>query len=489
MENKIKTLYILSIAAILAFLGMQAYWLYTRYEYSLKDYEEKAETAVANALIEYDKARSRGSSNQSDTLRVMSSFNMNHDTDSLGKQIRKVTVSTKVIKGRDLLKIKGNRKLTPEEMAKLEKIVLDSLEKTETKRATLDVTSAPSDGAAWSAMKNFELEVQSPFTVAGIDSILKKENISADVYLIETDSVWKPISSRHSSLISPRLKITTHYSELEHKAVVVDCQIPVAEIIKEMGWTLLLAFILSLFLILCLAWQIKTIVKLTRLDKMRNSFITTMIHELKRPITTLKMCVSGIDNEKMMEDSQLRHEMACETRNALDNLSAYFSKLRDITFNDVEQIPLHITSFNLANLVDEVSKSIALPSHKHVAFENHIPEDLEISADRTHMTNIIINLIENAIKYSGQEVTVGISSESSADEVAIKITDDGNGIPAGSQNKIFDRFYRGNASSSDIPGMGLGLAYVKLLVEAHGGCISVESSESIGSTFIIKLPQ
>lgn len=339
-------------------------------------------------------------------------------------------------------------------------------------------------------MKNFELEVQSPFTVEGIDSILKKENIGADISLIVTDSItWKPISTRHSSLIYPRLKITTFYSELEHKAVLIDCRIPIAEIIKEMGWTLLLAFILSLFLILCLVWQIKTIVKLTRLDKMRNSFITTMIHELKRPITTLKICVSGIDNEKMMENALLRHEMASETRMALDNLAAYFSKLRDITFNNVEQIPLYITSFNLANLVGEVSRSIALPSNKHVTFENSIPEDLEISADRTHMTNIIINLIENAIKYSGQEVTVRISAESTAEGIAIRIADNGNGIPMGSQDKIFDRFYRGSASSSDIPGMGLGLAYVRLLVDAHGGDISVESSENIGSTFTINLPQ
>ncbi len=490
MENKIKTLYILSIAAILAFLGMQAYWLYTRYEYSLKDYEDRAEIAVANALIEYDKARSRKSTIQSDTIRVMSSFNMNHDIDSLGKAIRKVTVSTKVLRGKDLLKIKEKRQLTPEEMAKLEKIVMDSIERTEAKHATLDVTTAPSDGAAWSSMKNFELEVQSPFTVEGIDSILKKENIIADVSLLVTDSMsWKPISTRHSSLIHPRIKITTHYSELEHKAVVIDCRIPVSEIIKEMGWTLLIASILSLFLILCLVWQIKTIVKLTRLDKMRNSFITTMIHELKRPITTLKMCVSGIDNDNMMEDANFRHELTRETRIALDNLSAYFSKLRDITFNNVEQIPLYITSFNLANLVDDVFKSITIPSNKHVILENDIPKDIEISADHTHLTNIITNLIENAIKYSGYEITVKISSEISAEGIFIKIADNGYGISDTEQHKIFDRFYRGKASSTDIPGMGLGLAYVKLLVDAHGGEISVESTENIGSTFTIKLPQ
>lgn len=256
-----------------------------------------------------------------------------------------------------------------------------------------------------------------------------------------------------------------------------------------MGWTLALAVVLSLFLILCLVWQIRTIVKLTRLDKMRNSFITTMIHELKRPISTLKMCVSGIDNDKLMEDAQLRHELTGETRMALDNLSAYFSKLRDITFNNVEQIPLSVSSFDLATLVDSVIKSITVPSTKDVVFENTVPEDFEISADRSHLMNILSNLIENAIKYSGSNVAIKINAVRRSDGYEINIEDNGNGIPAADINKIFNRFYRGKASTSDIPGMGLGLAYVKLLTDAHGGEISVDSTEGAGSSFSIKLPQ
>lgn len=159
-----------------------------------------------------------------------------------------------------------------------------------------------------------------------------------------------------------------------------------------MGWTLVLAFVLSLFLILCLVWQIKTIVKLTRLDKMRNSFISTMIHELKRPISTLKMCVSGIDNDKLVQDNQLRHELTGEIRIALDNLSAYFSKLRDITFNNVEQIPLNITSFSLYELIDNVITSIQLPSSKEVVFENNVTEDIDVSADRSHLNKYTYQL-------------------------------------------------------------------------------------------------
>lgn len=490
MEHRIKILYILSIIAILAFLGMQGYWLYARFEYSIKDYEDRAESAVINALAEYNKARTRKSSTKSNEIRIQSTYNMNHNTDSVGRATRKVSVTTRVIEGKEVLGIKEDRKLTPEEMDRLQKIVLDSIDVVEEKRASLDVTSAPSDGAAWTAMHNFELEVQSPFTVEGIDSLLAAEGIDADVSLVVTDSLsWNPVMIRHSSVLSPRFKIINHYSELEYKAAVIECRIPTSELLRDMGWTLLLATIISLFLIYCLAWQIKTIAKLTRIDKMRNSFITTMIHELKRPISTLKMCVSGIDNDKLMEDTQLRHELTSETRIALDNLSAYFSKLRDITFNNVEQIPLNITSFNLSELAEEALKSVPVPGDKHITFENDIPDSLEISSDRSHLANAITNLVENAVKYSGDQVVIKISAELTHDSITIKIADNGNGIPAADRNRIFDRFYRGKASKTDIPGMGLGLTYVKLLVNAHGGEISVDSAEGVGSTFTIKLPQ
>ena len=386
--------------------------------------------------------------------------------------------------------IAEERKLTPEEMKKLQELVMDSLDMVDAKIATVDASGAPSDGVAWNAMRNFDNEIQSPFTTEGIDSILRKGNLNAVITLVLQDSVtWEPVAIRHSSVVSPRFKVITPYSELEKKAVVIECEIPSSEILSSMGWTLALAVVLSLFLILCLVWQINTIVRLTRLDKMRNSFITTMIHELKRPISTLKMCVSGIDNDKLMEDAQLRHELTGETRKALDNLSAYFSKLRDITFNNVDQIPLNVTSINLFELVDSVITSIQLPSSKNVVFENNVPCKLEVSADRSHLMNILTNLIENAVKYSGEDVMIKIYAEAISEGIKILVEDNGNGIASTDQSKIFNRFYRGKASTTDIPGMGLGLAYVKLLTDAHGGEISVESTEGVGSSFSIKLPQ
>lgn len=489
MEKKIKTLYILSIAAILAFLGMQVYWLYGRYEYTLSEYENISCEIISNAIAEYNNERARHSVVKK-IARTQSSYQMNTDVDSAGNRRRNVTVTTKEIDGRKLLGIAEKRDLTPEEIKRLQDLVLDSIDMVDAKIATVDATSAPSDGIAWNAMRNFDSEIQSPFTTVGIDSILRKSNLNAEITLILLDSVtWETVTIRHSSVISPRFSVTTPYSELERKAVVIECEIPSSEILRSMGWTLVLASVISLFLILCLVWQIKTIVRLTRLDRMRNMFITTMIHELKRPISTLKMCVSGIENEKMLADKDVKAELMGATRTALDNLSAYFSKLRDITFNRVEQIPLNIISFNLAQLVSDVVSTIQKPSGKTIAFENRVKDNIQVSADRSHLFNIINNLIENSIKYSGDTVSINVGATVSDNEVSVTVTDTGNGIPLSDQSKIFTRFYRGRAVDTDIPGMGLGLSYVKLLVEAHGGSITVDSIPGAGTSFTFTIPQ
>lgn len=290
-------------------------------------------------------------------------------------------------------------------------------------------------------------------------------------------------------MIHPTAKVVFPYSELERKSTEIEVSIPVGYVLNGMLGTLAVAVILSCFLILCLVFQIATVMKLSRLDRMRSSFITTMIHELKRPISTLKMCVSGLENERLMEDSVLKKEIMVETRQALDNLSAYFSKLRDITFNNVEQIPLNIQSVNLHKLFNDVSSSISVPSDKTVEIINDISRSLEISADATHLYNILNNLVENAMKYSGESVEIRAAASVGNEDVEIRISDTGNGISSGDLSHIFERFYRGNAASGDKPGMGLGLAYVKLLVEAHGGVIKVESEEGRGTCFKIKLPQ
>lgn len=231
MEKRIKTLYIATIIAIIAFLAMQMYWLYSRYEYSLREYEHHTEAIIADALVEYNKARTKNV-----IAKINSSYRMSHGVDSAGHSSRKVIVSSTVMDGRKLLGINEKRNLTEEEMDRLVKLVSDSMEQVEEKRLSVDASTAPSDGIAWAAMQNFDLEIQSPFTVQGIDSLLKKENINANISLITTDSLmWKSVTLSHKSAVNPYFQVISPYSELERKAVKIDCRIPTADVVREMG--------------------------------------------------------------------------------------------------------------------------------------------------------------------------------------------------------------------------------------------------------------
>ena len=124
-----------------------------------------------------------------------------------------------------------------------------------------------------------------------------------------------------------------------------------------------------------------------------------------------------------------------------------------------------------------------------MSVNNDISPEAIVSADRSHLYNILNNLVENAVKYSGAEVEINAAAREKEGFVELSVCDNGFGIPSGDVKHVFKRFYRGKALAGEQPGMGLGLAYVKLLVEAHGGDISVDSTEGRGTCFTIKLPQ
>lgn len=492
MEKRIKALYIITIIAILAFLGMQAYWLYGRYEFSLNEYETNAYKTMVQLMSELGQNRPETPDEKGRVSTRRSTYNFNKDVDSVGKVRKTATIISQKYFAHELLGIKENRPLTEEEQERVAKMFIENKDLEETNRESYDASNAPSDGAIWSALKNVDAEMASPLKAEYVDSIFSENGLDVNASLIVTDSmVWTPSMVHHATVFNPTTVVSVPYSELEKKSAVIEYRLPVAKIFEGMQGSLIVVALLSLFLIICLMLQFATILKLSRLDKMRNSFTTTMIHELKRPISTLKMCVSGIENDKMMAQPDVKAELVAETRNALDNLSSYFSKLRDITFNNVEQIPLNISQFGLRELVESTCRNTSVPSNKEVDFNNAVEESLSISADRVHLANILGNLFENAVKYSGDIVAISVSSsfDSSDNALHIKVCDTGKGISATDLRHIFTRFYRGRASASEVPGMGLGLTYVKLLVEAHGGRIDVQSREGQGTCFTIILPQ
>ena len=496
MERRIKFIYGLTICAIVAYSIVQGYWLYSRYRLSLEEYKsELYSTIIACAEEE---------------LAIRKS--LPHPPRFYGNRFRK----TSEIKGDDVVETwryeifaldtlhyslpipKGADAHTylleyiacllddhPAELPEgLEYFVFTCDSKDNKDMGTSQLVEA---------LNRFTVDHQHPFQKERLDSILKSRDIAAQsVTTTKADTmIWQPSMQTKGSIWQPVMQVSYPYDIFEGQEVVVTTAICISPVIRKMAYTLLITILLSFFLIFCLVYQILTIRKQRHIEAIRQEFLHTMIHELKRPISTLKMCVSFMGNEQMMQDEESKQHILASSHNELDNLTSYFSKLRDITLNDATEIPLVKSEFPLHELIEECIGKQNIPSSKEAKMEIVGDGDLKIRADRMHLANIICNLLENAIKYSREAVTIRMDYQQREDGmVQISVADNGIGIAKADQRYVFDKFYRSeSAKDQAIPGIGLGLSYVKLLVEAHGGTITFESTEGHGTTFTITIPQ
>jgi len=152
---------------------------------------------------------------------------------------------------------------------------------------------------------------------------------------------------------------------------------------------------------------------------------------------------------------------------------------------------LEKTWFDLDNLIDESMENAKLFAKKEVDIQKTITGDsFQIFADQAHIKNVINNLLDNAIKYAGDQVKINIALSENGDRYTLSIQDNGIGIPKAYQKGVFDLFFRvPSGNIHNVKGFGLGLAYVKQIVQQHQGTIDLNSEEAVGSTFVIDLPK
>ena len=493
MERRFKFIYGLTICAIIVYSIVQGYWLYSRYRMSLEEYKcELYSMIIACAEEELAIRKSLPHSPRFYGNRFRKTYEIKGDdaVETWRYEVFALDTLHYIPKGSDanayLLDYIANlHDSVPTELPKgLEYFVFICDSKDNKEMGTSQLVEA---------LNRFTVDHQHPFQKERLDSILQSQDIAAQsIITTKADTmIWQPSMQTKGSILQPIMQVSYPYDIFEGQEVVVTTAISISPVLRKMAYTLLITILLSFFLIFCLVYQILTIRKQRHIEAIRQEFMHTMIHELKRPISTLKMCVSFMGNERMMQDEESKQKILSSSYNELDNLTSYFSKLRDITFGDSIQIPLVKSRFALRGLIEECIGKQNIPSNKEVRMEIVAEDDLEIRADRMHLANIVCNLLENAIKYSVEAVVIKIDYWMREDGMAqITVADNGIGIAKADQRYVFDKFYRSeSAKDKAIPGIGLGLSYVKLLVEAHGGSIVLDSTEGEGTTFTILMPQ
>ncbi|HEY0654507.1 MAG TPA: HAMP domain-containing sensor histidine kinase [Chryseosolibacter sp.] len=229
-----------------------------------------------------------------------------------------------------------------------------------------------------------------------------------------------------------------------------------------------------------------------RLMEIKNDFISNVSHELKTPVATVSVALEALKNFNALDDPQKTREYLDIAQRELTRLTLMTDKILKTSVYEDKGVNLKLEPIQLDHLVEQVLSSMKLVFEKkgiQVEFEK-AGTDFSLQGSQEHLTNVFYNLVDNALKYSGDGSQLAVTLESFPMEVMIRVTDTGIGIAEEYQKKIFEKFFR--VPSGDVhntKGYGLGLSYVASVVESHGGNIAVRSKPGEGSTFIIKLPR
>ena len=484
MDKRIKIVWILTIITSLLMIGGQSYWLYNQYNFSALEYMQTLHQCILEVEEEEADIRFRNRQLSAEPLRSMA-MNLSGWTSMKEDSVNRPEPKSSTILTFYYL---NHEKMDSTEIEKLIQGKSDSI----IVRDTFRIENVSTE-MLFTASTLYTLQVSNPFRETLLDSLLQSSGIRMTNFRREVydTTLWKGIYTPFRKGLAHKMRVIYPYNPLKREVITGEVTIPLSPLLHQMAWQLVGSFILILLLIFCLTYQLRTIMEQRKVDELRKSFVNTMIHELKRPVQTLKMCISFLNNPSMRTNEQMTDAVVQDAIFELDNLSAYLNKVRELIRVDNEKTILSIRTFDLSATIEKLIRLNNAPSHKLVRFETRFSEQpMWMMADPVHIANCLSNLIENAVKYSGSEVCITITTSLENNRLHLEIKDNGIGIPPQEQTRVFDKFYRAqNIPDASLPGIGLGLSYVKLMVEAHGGSISLQSQPGKGTTFTIEIPQ
>lgn len=257
-------------------------------------------------------------------------------------------------------------------------------------------------------------------------------------------------------------------------------------VLKQMSGILATSFIILIILSFAFWYLIHTILRQKSLEEITSDFTNNITHELKTPIAVAYAANDALLNFNQAEEKVKRDKYLRICQEQLQRLSGLVEQILSMSMERRKTFRLHPEHLELKPMLDSLIELHRLKAEKPVEITYKIePVSLSVTADRTHFSNIISNLIDNAVKYSLEQAYINIYCRYTPDgQTEISVTDQGIGIAPEKQKHIFDKFYRvPTGNLHNVKGYGLGLYYVRTMIEKHGGTVSVESESGRGSTF------
>ncbi len=262
-------------------------------------------------------------------------------------------------------------------------------------------------------------------------------------------------------------------------------------IIRQIWRLLSVSIVLFLIIIVAFYMTIQTIFRQKKLSEMKNDLINNMTHEFKTPISTIALACEALRDRDIQKSEEMYNNYISVISEENKRLGGMAEQILQQAVFSQGRMKLKKELLDMHQIVaDAVSrKQLEVQSKEgSITLSDNLVESLFVG-DKTHITNAIINLLDNAIKYTLETPKIVVNTINKGDKILVRVSDNGIGISKSNQKKIFEKLYRVHTGNvHDFKGFGLGLNYVKVITELHGGTVSVDSEPGKGSTFTISLP-
>ena len=327
---------------------------------------------------------------------------------------------------------------------------------------------------------------------------LKEKGIeqSFELGILDNNGKFLPLtnSADSFSLLSSRMQARLFPSDIisQENYLLVNFPNKRAYVFRQIWLPVLSSILFIGVVIFCFVYAIRVIIRQKNLSEVKNDFINNMTHEFKTPIATVSLAVEALQDPELLNQESFRKRYLSIIKDENKRLGGQVEKVLQAATLEKKEFRLKMEYIDLIEILENAKSQFELQVENRggkITLENEM-SDPNLMSDPFHLSHILNNLLDNANKYSKDSPTIHIKAWDQNGFAFVSIQDNGIGMSKEATKKIFDKFYRvptGNVH--DVKGFGLGLSYVKTIIEAHKGEISVSSEPGKGSIFTIKLPK
>jgi two-component system phosphate regulon sensor histidine kinase PhoR len=262
-------------------------------------------------------------------------------------------------------------------------------------------------------------------------------------------------------------------------------------VLNDMRWMIVGAVFFTLMIITAFYITVNALLRQKKLSEIKNDFINNMTHEFKTPLATISLAVDALRNDKVAQDREKMNYFSSIIKEENKRMNKHVETILQAAVMDRQEITLNRVPLHVHNLVHEIMDNYKLQlEEKGARAELSLDARYDyVEADPVHFRNLISNLVDNAVKYSKENLLIKIATYNTVKTIGIRIEDNGIGMSKETVRRIFEKFFRAHTGNiHNVKGFGLGLSYVKTVVDAHDGKIKVDSVLGKGSAFTLEIP-